>query len=401
MPTHRDVGVIESGFFLPGSTHIMLKRLIALGFVAALLAGAILYDQYRSVVRKVSGFIEADEIRVGSRVGGRVMTVHVEEGQRVKKDDVLVELEPYDLAERIHQAEANLSAKQSDLDRLQAGYRAEEVGQAKARYDQLLAEQAKLQKGPRDQEIEVARAQLAVAQAQLVLARQNHTRVVGLVEKRAAAAEELDRAGEQLQAATSTVALREQELDLLEVGTRQEDLDRIAAQVEESLQAWQLTQNGFRPEEIAAAKAARDAAQFALDALKVQREELKIVSPLDGVIEAMELQKGDLVGVSAPVLSLLDDHHLWVRAYVPQNSAGIQVGEELKVVVDSLPLETFAGHVEYISRLAEFTPSNVQTPEERSKLVFRIKVTIQDPQHRLLPGMSADVWLPQSETGNE
>ncbi len=156
--------------------------------------------------------------------------------------------------------------------------------------------------------------------------------------------EELDRAGEQLKAATAMVALRAQELNLLEVGTRTEDLARIEAQVEEAYQAWQLTENGYRAEDIAAAQAARDAAKFALDALRIQLEELKIKSPLDGVVEAMELQPGDLVAPSAPVLSLLDDQHLWVRAYVPQNRVGIQVGERLKVVVDSFPDETSARH---------------------------------------------------------
>ena len=198
----------------------MIKRFLILAVIASLLIAAILFDQYRSVTRKVSGFIEADEIRVGSRVGGRVTAVHVQEGQRVAKDQVLVELEPFDLLEKLQQAEANLAAQQADFDRLTNGYRAEEIAQAKAHYDQLLAEQAKLREGPRDQEIEVARAQLAVAKAQLVLARQNHARAVGLVEKRAAAAEELDRAGEKLEAATATVALREQELDLQLVGTR-------------------------------------------------------------------------------------------------------------------------------------------------------------------------------------
>ena len=234
-----------------------------------------------------------------------------------------------------------------------------------------------------------------------MLARQNHARAVGLVEKRAAAAEELDRTGEKLEAATATVALREQELDLQLVGTRQEDLDRIAAQVEEALNAWNLTKNGYRREVVAAAEAARDAAQFARDALRVQLEELKIKSPLDGVVEAMELQPGDLVGPSTPVLSLLDDQHLWVRAYVPQNRVGIHLGQELQVVVDSFPDEVFPGAVTFVSRLAEFTPSNVQTPEERSKLVFRIKVAVSDRQRRLLPGMSADVWLPRTEARDD
>jgi HlyD family secretion protein len=379
----------------------MIKRFLALSVIALLLMAAILYDQYRSTTDKVSGFIEADEIRVGSRVGGRVTAVHVQEGQRVKKDQVLVELEPFDLLERLHEAEANLAAQQAAFDRLRKGYRDEEKAQAKAHYDQLVAEQEKLTKGPREQEIEVAGRQLDVAKAQLDLAERNHARVSSLAGNKAAAEEELDRAGEQLKAATAMVALRGQELNLLEVGTRKEDLARIKAQVEETYQAWQLTENGYRSEDIAAAQAARDAAQFALDALRIQLDELKIESPLDGVVEALELQPGDLVAPSAPVLSLLDDQHLWVRAYVPQNRVGIQVGEKLKVVLDSFPDDELQGTVVFVSRQAEFTPSNVQTPDERSKLVFRIKVAVANPDRKLLPGMSADVWLPRTEARDD
>jgi HlyD family secretion protein len=379
----------------------MIKRFLALALIALFLITTILYDHFRSVTNKVSGFIEADEIRVGSRVGGRVTAVHVQEGQRVQKDQVLVELEPFDLLERLHEAEANLAAQQAAFDRLKKGYRDEEKAQAKAHYDQLVAEQDKLTYGPRDQEKEVARRQLDVAKAQLDLAERNHARVSSLVGNRAAAQEELDRAGEQLKAATAMVELRSQELNVLEVGTRPEELARVKAEVEGAYQAWQLTENGYRAEDIAAAQAARDAAKFALDALRIQLEELKIKSPLDGVVEAMELQPGDLVSPSAPVLSLLDDQHLWVRAYVPQNQVGLQVGEKLQVVLDSFPDKDLSGTVVFVARQAEFTPSNVQTPEERSKLVFRIKVAVANPDHKLLPGMSADVWLPDMEARHE
>jgi len=379
----------------------MIKRFLALAVIVSLLIAAIFYDHFSSTTDKVSGFIEADEIRVGSRVGGRVTAVHVQEGQRVQKDQVLVELEPFDLLERLHEAEAHLAAQQATFDRLKTGYRPEEKAQAKAHYDQLVAEQEKLTYGPRPQEKEVARRQLDVAKAQLDLAERNHARVSSLVGNRAAAQEELDRAGEQLKGATAMVELRSQELNLLEVGTRTEDLARIKAEVEGAYQAWQLTENGYRAEDVAAAQAARDAAKFALDALQIQLEELKIKSPLDGVVEAMELQPGDLVAPSAPVLSLLDDQHLWVRAYVPQNRVGIQVGEKLKVVLDSLPDADLSGTVVFVSRQAEFTPSNVQTPEERSKLVFRIKVAVANPDRKLLPGMSADVWLPDTEARHD
>jgi HlyD family secretion protein len=99
------------------------------------------------------------------------------------------------------------------------------------------------------------------------------------------------------------------------------------------------------------------------------------------------------------VLSVMDDRQLWIRAYVPQNQVGLQVGQQLRVMVDSFPQEQFVGEVTFISRQAEFTPGNVQTPEERSKQVFRIKVALQDEKARLRPGMTADVWLnPLSES---
>ncbi len=120
------------------------------------------------------------------------------------------------------------------------------------------------------------------------------------------------------------VVVRTQELELLEIGTREEEKREGRARVEEALQAWQLAQKGYRQEEIEKAKAARDGAQAALDVIREQKKELTIKSPIDGVIEALDLQKGDLVPAGGPVLSVLDESHLWVRAYVPQNRVGLQ-----------------------------------------------------------------------------
>ena len=137
----------------------------------------------------------------------------------------------------------------------------------------------------------------------------------------------------------------------------------------------------------------------ALDVIGQQKKELVISSPVDGVIEALDLQTGDLVPAGAPVLSVMDDRQMWVRAYVPQNRVGMQVGQSLRVTVDSFPDETFPAEVVFISRQGEFTPSNVQTLQERSKQVFRIKVDLPKGITKLRPGMTADVWLdPASES---
>lgn len=322
-------------------TLVMMKRLLILAALAAVLVALLWYSGQTAESLVVSGFIEADAVRLGSRIGGRVQAVAAEEGDRVTPGQVLIELEPYDLRER----------------------RAE----AAARLDELKARLLRLENGSRPQEIGAAAARLELAQAQADLAATTLTRVSRAFNASAATQDEMDRAREQTDAAGAQVRVREQELALLKEGTR--------------------------AEELAEARAAVAAAEAALAAVDRRLEELTIEAPIDAVVEAVDLQPGDLVAPNAPVLSLVDDGHLWVRAYVPEDRLNLDVGRRVAVRVDSFPDRTFAGHVSFISREAEFTPGNVQTPEERAKQVFRIKVVLDEGLDVLRPGMAADVLL--------
>jgi multidrug resistance efflux pump len=371
----------------------MATRLLPVLLVVLGLGALIAYSKFRPTPDRVSGFIEADEIRLGSRVGGRVQEVHIEEGQRVKPGEVLIQLEPFDLLAEKSEAEATLAAREAELSRLKAGLRPEEVAQAQAHYERLQAMLDELVAGPRQQEIDASKARLGVAEAQLKLGQENFRRVTRLVETNATTQENLDRATEQLEAAQGSVAAQQEELKLLEAGTREESLRAAKAQAEEARQAWELAKKGFREEEIAQAQAARDAAAGALDAIKLRIDELAIRSQTSGVVEALELQPGDLAPAGSPVLSIMDDGHLWVRAYVPENRLDLKLGQKMWVTVDSFPGKRFAGELSFISRQAEFTPSNVQTAEERVKQVFRIKVELREGLDVLRAGMSADVWL--------
>jgi multidrug resistance efflux pump len=163
--------------------------------------------------------------------------------------------------------------------------------------------------------------------------------------------------------------------------------------MEEARQAWELMKAGPRSEEIAQAQAARDAAQAAVAVLDRQAEELVIRAPTAAVVEALDLRPGDLVSANAPILSLVDHQRLWVRAYVPANRLNFQLGHRVIVTLDSFPNDQFPAEVTFISQQGEFTPSNVQTPEERTKQVFRIKVMLVERAKELRPGMIADVWL--------
>lgn len=369
----------------------MIKRIFPILIGASVVALLLLASKWRSEPMKVSGFIEAHEIRLGSRVGGRVAKVLVEEGDSVTTGQILIELEPFDLRAREAEAQANLAAGQSELNKLTAGFRSEEIAQAKARVAQLAAAHQLLVEGPRQAEIDAARAQVEVANARMTLALRVHERTQELLRSNSISAQELDRAVEELQAARGLALARTKELELLEEGSRKEDIEAAKARLDEAKAALDLQLAGYRQEEIAQAQAKVDAAQAALAVIAAQIKELQIVAPMNGVVESLELQPGDLTAPGGPVMSMMEFEELWVRAYLPER-LHLELGQAVAVTVDGYADE-FPGEVAFISRQAEFTPSNVQTPEERSKQVFRIKVTVRDDQDRLRPGMNADVWL--------
>jgi multidrug resistance efflux pump len=371
----------------------MPKRLIAAVALPASLIAVLMWSQQRRGPLKVSGYVEADEIRIGSRVGGRVARVQAIEGQAVKSGDSLVELEPFQLREQLAQARGELARAQAELDRVTNGFRPEEIAQAKAKYDQLDALVRKLVKGPREEDIAAAEKQLELAEAEFKLAKLKHQRVESLFAKQAASSDDLDKAVTELRVAQAKLEAQQEELNKLKKGTREEELDEARAMLAEAEQVWLLRKNGYRAEEKAQARAAVDAATAACSVIERQLEELVIKAPVDGTIEAVELQPGDLIAANSPAISIMDTTHLWVRAYVPENRLAINVGDKVEVSVDSFPNDRFAGRISFVARQAEFTPGNVQTPEDRSRQVFRIKVELETGLDRLRPGMSADVWL--------
>ncbi len=341
----------------------------------------------------VSGFLEADEIRVGSRVGGRVASVLAGEGKPVEPGSALAELDAFDLLERRAQARATLAAREAQMDRFRAGFRVEEIEQARARRDRAQAVYDRLVAGPRALEIQILENKLEYARAQFVKADIEHARIEKLFAEGRAAKEEMDEVTRLIDSARAAFNVARDELALAREGTRAEEIAEARAALAESAQALALLEKGFRPEEIAEAAANVDAARAAIAALERQRDELTIRAPCACVVEAIDLQPGDLVSANAPVISLLDSASLWVRAYVPENRLNLALGQPVSVRVDSFPDRHFAGRISFIARQAEFTPANIQTPEERSKQVFRIKVLLDEGREVLRPGMSADVFL--------
>ncbi len=372
----------------------MRRVIIIFVVLAATIIGWLYWQQHRPVPFVVSGFIEADQIRVGSRVGGRVAEVIAVEGQRLKQGSPLYRIDPFDLKEQLAEAEATLGASRAELERLKAGFRPQEIEQARARRDQAAAMLAKLEAGPRPREIEIAREKLNAARANVELAQSESERLSRLREERQAASVELDKATRELKSARAEAAAAEQELGLLQEGTRKEEIAQAKATLVEAEQGLKLTEAGYRAEDIARAAAQVQAAEARLNAIKVRLAELTVSAPCDCQVEAINLRPGDLVAPNAPTVSVLDLSRMWVRAYVPEGRLGeVRLDEIIPVRVDSFPNELFRARISFISQEAEFTPRNIQTPEERSKQVFRIKAMLQDGLDRLRVGMIADVLL--------
>jgi multidrug resistance efflux pump len=340
----------------------------------------------------VSGFIEAEDVRVGSRVGGRVEQVHVAEGDRVAAGQKLVTLAPFDLQERLAEASAVLAARQAQLAKLEAGFRPEEIAQARARRDQAQAALDKALAGPRPLEISILENLVRAAEADAVKAKADFARIQPLYTAGQASGDEMTNATWALARAEAKLAEARDQLALSREGTRAEDIAAAKAAFAEAEAGLALLEAGHRAEDVAQARAEVASAEAAVSVIRRQLEELNIVSPCDCVVDAFELQPGDVVAANAPVAALLDPSRMWVRAYLPENRLDVQLGQKMSVRVDSFPDRTFAGHVVFIASEAEFTPANVQTVEERSKQVFRIKVALDEGRDRLRPGMAADVY---------
>ncbi|MCB9892219.1 MAG: efflux RND transporter periplasmic adaptor subunit [Planctomycetes bacterium] len=388
----------------------MNLKLVVLFLVLASGVAALFWKQASREPMHVSGFVEADEVRVGSRVGGRVARVLVEEGQSVDKGTILVELEPHDLLARRERAVADLARAKAEHARLVAGPRAEEIAAAEARRDQIAADLSRLVDGPRAQEVVAARARVVLAEAQLELSRQEFARVKSLHEEGISKDADFDQATSSLRVAEQTVAVRKSELALLEEGTRKEEVAAARAKLAESQATLQQQTNGYRQEDIDAAAAVVASAQAGLDVIEQQIRELRVTSSVDGIVEAIDLRPGDIVAPNAPMLSILDRSHLRVRAWVPERMLALEIGQRLRVTLDAFEGRDFEGRVAFVARRAEFTPSNVQTPEERSKQVFRIRVDlvhggdavpsdVRTLRDMIRPGMGADVWLDTMRDG--
>jgi HlyD family secretion protein len=373
------------------------RKTLLIGGVALLVIGAaatVKYFTSRAATDRIvlSGNIEADEIHIGSNVGGRIAAVLVREGQEVKQGDPLIRFEAYDLTARRADAEAAVAQAEANHQKLLNGFRPEEVAQAKAQAEAAWMALEEARNGPRRQEIDAARGQLDAANADYEVARATLARVEKLVRDGIQSKQDYDNAKAAFDRASGNRDAAKQRLDLLLAGTRSEEVKRAERQYNEAAAAYQMMQRGSRKEDIAAARAQLERARAALQQIDTQVGELEVKAPADAFIEVLRVRPGDLINPGAPVATLVELNRLWVRVYVPEPELGYaQLGKEVAVKVDTYKNESFKGTIEQVASRGEFTPRNVQTRSEREHQVFAVRVRVDNSSHQLRAGMAADV----------
>jgi HlyD family secretion protein len=387
----------------------MKKRLrivvpVALVIVVGITAFNVIKNKRENGHIRFSGNIEVTEARLGFRVQGRIEDRKVDEGDKVNKGQVLAILESSDQKTALAKAEATVAYNRAVVTELENGSRPEDLEKAAARVEQAKYALQELKKGTRSQDIERAKAELTraeagstSAEAQLSQARSDMDRFEALYKKDGISKREyelyktkFDTADSQSREAKAKVVTAREAYSLAKEGPRKEEIKRAEAAMKQAEADYGLVKKGPRKETLDQAKAQLKAAEAAFAQVKLQLSYTELVSPMDGVVLSKSAENGEFVNPGTTVIVVGDLARPWLRAYINEKNLGrVKLGDTVDVTTDAFD-KTYKGKVTFISSQAEFTPKSVQTFEERVKLMYRIKIELENPDGELKPGMPAD-----------
>lgn len=321
------------------------RRLLILLLILALAAGTYFFYFKKPVNPnqiRVSGNIEVTTVGVGFKVPGHVTARFVNEGAFIQQGQLVAQLETADLELAVAEAKSQLLAAQATL--------------------------TELTTGSRHQNISAAQAVVRRLEAVMQNAAAEEQRAQQLYSQSAIAAQERDRAHTAYQAAK--------------------------ANYEEALEQLNLVTEGPRKEQIALAEARVQQAQDGVKLAQTRLSYAQISSPINGVVLSENIEPGEYVAAGTPIVTIGDIEHVWLKAYINETDLGrVKLGQRVTVTTDTYPGKSYSGSISFIAADAEFTPKTIQTAEERVKLVYRIKIDIENAAQELKPGMPADAVI--------
>jgi len=359
-----------------------LKGLV-LALIALALLAAAAYSMgwfHHDNALRGAGTVEARNIRVGSKVGGRIDQVLVREGDLVEAGQLLVTFDDKELQAALNQSRAAAA-------KAKAGFRPEEIAEARAAAAQAKADYELKKNGYRREDIDAAKADLDRASADESRSQLDYQRYEALAQKDLVSKQQRDTAEANWKMALAQKQMAQQKLDQLQRGYRPEEIASAEARYRQAEATYEKFLRGNRREDV-------DLSHAAMTYDEARYRERQVLAPAAATVEVLDIRPGDLIPPNTPIATLLERDQIYVRIYIPETVIGhVHVGQKAEIRVDSFPNQGFPGVVEQINQQAEFLPRNVQTREERVHQVFGVKVRIEDSSHRILAGMAADVKL--------
>jgi HlyD family secretion protein len=386
----------------------MSKRIIVIVVLAAVGIAAALAFRSRSQPDagiRISGNIELTQVNIAFKVSGKLIERAVDEGDSVKKGMIVARLDKDQLLRQRDREQAALAEAQSQLS--QAGTtvewtkqsQASDLDQRRADLAQAQAKLRELETGSRPQEIKEAAAAVESARAEAERTQKDWERAQVLFKRDDISASQYDQYRKNAESAAAALRQAEERYAMVREGPRKEEIEAARAQVTRAAASvkWAQAQHldVTRKQEDVVARGAeieRERAQIAL--IDSQLGDTIAASPIDGVVLVKSANVGEILAPGTTVMTIGDIDHPWLRGYINERDLGrVKLGTKAKISTDSYPGKVYRGRISFIASEAEFTPKQIQTSEERVKLVYRIKIDVDNPQHELKSNMPADAEI--------
>lgn len=322
----------------------ILPKAVPALLILALVAGILVFIHERTKKSRITlyGNVDIRQIRAAFYSTGRIQQMLVREGDSVTNGQLIAELDATRYEAAAAKAEAQVAMQQQVVARMLAGSRPEEIIEAQAK--------------------------VRSAASALNDATQKQVRAQALAKDEYVSQQQLDNA--------------------------QTAAELARANLEAVQQSTAIVLQGPRKEDIAAAQAQLNIYEASLKLARQELADSKLYAPADGIVQSRLLEPGDMASPQSPVYTLALNNPVWVRAYVPEPDLGkISAGLAAKVTTDSFPGKVYEGWVGYISPSSEFTPKQVETTDLRTRLVYQVRIYVNNPQNELRLGMPATVQI--------
>jgi len=317
---------------------------------------------------QANGRIEGDTIIISSKQPGKIIALHVHEGDDVIADQVLVELDDRTTQARVAQAQADKASADAQVKQCQAEY-------------EVLCEEVPYSIDAAKEAVTASEARLKQTLAEEGQAAKERDRYWTLAESSSIGIETAERQDLKWRISQDAVIAARATL----------------AQARDTLKAAELgpTRITAKQAQTAAYEASAEAAQARLEEAKSVLDELTIRSPAAGAVTMRLADLGEVINGGTPLLEVVDLDNLYLKVFIPEVDIGkVRLGLPAQIYIDAFPDRPFMAEVKNIASRAEFTPKEIQTPDERVKLVYAVKLYLtQNPDHRLTPGLPADAVI--------